>query len=163
MRIICEKSRDLTWKKKTTSAFGLFHNSFLYNIRNHPPFLPLPPQMANSQPLLFFLLSVLFLLHSPIVHGRQISDGIISDTLPSLENGECEQTYGFLPCSTTVMGNLFLLLVYGYLMFLAATFLSSGSELLLEILGPGVVGGLLLTILGALPDAILILGIIYSP
>lgn len=61
------------------------------------------------------------------------------------------------------MGNLFLLLVYGYLMFLAATFLSSGSEILLEIFGPGVVGGLFLPILGALPDAILILGIFYSP
>lgn len=43
-------------------------------------------------------------------------------------------------------------------MFLAATYLSSGSELLLEILGPGIVGGLFLPILGALPDAMLILG-----
>lgn len=45
-------------------------------------------------------------------------------------------------------------------MFLAATYLSSGSELLLEILGPGLVGGLLLPSLGALPDAMLILGMI---
>ena len=43
-------------------------------------------------------------------------------------------------------------------MFLAATYLSNGSELLLEILGPGIVGGLFLPILGALPDAMLILG-----
>ncbi|CAL5341999.1 unnamed protein product [Camellia sinensis] len=35
--------------------------------------------------------------------------------------------------------------------------LSNGSELLLAILGPGIVGGLLLPILGALPDAMLIL------
>lgn len=42
-------------------------------------------------------------------------------------------------------------------MFKAATFLSNGSELLLEILGPGIVGGLFLPILGALPDAMLIL------
>ncbi|KAA3472372.1 Vacuolar calcium ion transporter [Gossypium australe] len=69
----------------------------------------------------------------------------------------CEQTYGFLPCTTTVLGNLFLIIVYGYLMFLAATYLSNGSELLLEILGPGIVGGLFLPILGALPDAMLIL------
>ncbi|KAI7754655.1 hypothetical protein M8C21_030934 [Ambrosia artemisiifolia] len=77
----------------------------------------------------------------------------------------CEQTYGFLPCNTTVLGNLFLILVYGYLMFLAATFLSSGSELMLEILGPGIVGGLFLPILGALPDAMLILvsGLSGSP
>ncbi|KAJ0694893.1 putative calcium/proton exchanger [Helianthus annuus] len=69
----------------------------------------------------------------------------------------CEQSYGFLPCTSTALGNLFLILVYGYLMFLAATYLSSGSELLLEILGPGFVGGLLLPSLGALPDAMLIL------
>ncbi|XP_027127454.1 sodium/calcium exchanger NCL [Coffea arabica] len=69
----------------------------------------------------------------------------------------CEQTYGFMPCTTTILGNLFLIVVYGYLMFLAATFLSSGSELLLEILGPGLIGGLFLPILGALPDAMLIL------
>ncbi|KAK8939453.1 hypothetical protein KSP40_PGU004676 [Platanthera guangdongensis] len=69
----------------------------------------------------------------------------------------CEQTYGFLPCSTSVLGNLFLVLTYGFLMFKAATFLSGGSELLLEMLGPGIIGGLFLPILGALPDALLIL------
>ncbi|KAG2681792.1 hypothetical protein I3760_11G159900 [Carya illinoinensis] len=69
----------------------------------------------------------------------------------------CEQTYGFLPCTTTVLGNIFLIVVYGYLMFLSATYLSNGSELLLEILGPGIIGGLFLPILGALPDAMLIL------
>ena len=43
-------------------------------------------------------------------------------------------------------------------MFIAAKSLSNGSELLLEILGPGIIGGLFLPILGALPDAMLILG-----
>ena len=69
----------------------------------------------------------------------------------------CDQTYRFMPCTTTTVGNIFLVVVYGYLMSLAATYLSSGSELLLEILGPGLVGGLFLPILGALPDAMLIL------
>ena len=67
-------------------------------------------------------------------------------------------TYGFLPCTETVWGNLFLAVAYGFLMFKSATYLSAGSELLLEILGPGIVGGLFLPILGALPDALLILG-----
>ncbi|KAI7734564.1 hypothetical protein M8C21_023735 [Ambrosia artemisiifolia] len=74
------------------------------------------------------------------------------------EEEACEETYGLLPCSSRAVGNLFLILVYGYLMFVAATYLSAGSELLLEILGPGLVGGLLLPSLGALPDAMLILG-----
>ncbi|XP_047316411.1 sodium/calcium exchanger NCL-like [Impatiens glandulifera] len=69
----------------------------------------------------------------------------------------CENTYGFMPCTTSAIGNVFLIIVYGYLMFLAATYLSNGSELLLEILGPGLIGGLFLPMLGALPDAMLIL------
>ncbi|KAK8461342.1 hypothetical protein SEVIR_1G019400v4 [Setaria viridis] len=78
--------------------------------------------------------------------------------LPSEAAAEgCEMTYGFLPCTDTALGNLFLVLAYGFLMFKAATYLSAGSELLLEILGPGIVGGLFLPILGALPDAMLIL------
>ncbi|GAB2278003.1 hypothetical protein Dimus_012703 [Dionaea muscipula] len=75
----------------------------------------------------------------------------------SSSSDSCDETYGFLPCTTTWIGNLFLILVYGYLMYTSATYLSNGSELLLEILGPGIVGGLLLPILGALPDAMLIL------
>jgi Ca2+/Na+ antiporter len=63
-----------------------------------------------------------------------------------------------MPCTTTVLGNLFLMLVYGYLMYSAAKWLSSGSEILLEILGPGIVGGLFLPVLTSLPDAMLILG-----
>lgn len=76
----------------------------------------------------------------------------------SAAEATCEQTYGFMPCTKTIIGNMFLIMVYGYLMFLAATYLSSGSELLLEILGPGIIGGLFLPVLGALPDAMLILG-----
>lgn len=49
------------------------------------------------------------------------------------------------------------MLVYGYLMYSAAKWLSSGSEILLEILGPGIVGGLFLPVLTSLPDAMLIL------
>ena len=74
------------------------------------------------------------------------------------ESSTCNQTYGFLPCTNSLMGNLFLMVVYGYLMYLAAKSLSDGSEHLLEILGPGFVGGLVLPILGALPEALLVLG-----
>ncbi|XP_058779564.1 sodium/calcium exchanger NCL [Vicia villosa] len=99
--------------------------------------------------------------HARFVSHDLVSDGFISNVLrlptdPAVESA-CEQTYGFLPCTTTVLGNLFLIIVYGFLMYTAATFLSNGSELLLEILGPGIVGGLFLPILGALPDAMLIL------
>lgn len=38
-----------------------------------------------------------------------------------------------------------------------ANLLSDGSELLLEILNPGIIGGVVLPILGALPDSLIIL------
>ncbi|KAF8391280.1 hypothetical protein HHK36_023582 [Tetracentron sinense] len=117
---------------------------------------------------LFFVLLVLTGAGQSRVITEEYSSDPVSDgvhyhrqeghTFLRLVSSEtCEQTYGFLPCTSTVLGNLFLILVYGYLMFLAATYLSNGSELLLEILGPGIIGGLFLPILGALPDAMLIL------
>ncbi|KAM7495056.1 hypothetical protein LguiB_029665 [Lonicera macranthoides] len=78
------------------------------------------------------------------------SSNVTSDT--------CEDTYGILPCSDTVIGNIFLIIGYGYLMSFAAKYLSNGSEGLLEILGPGIVGGLILPGLTALPDATIVLG-----
>jgi hypothetical protein len=122
-----------------------------------PP--PPPPR------ILVLLLAVL--LGAASAHGRPLlaSDGLPRSAdstaalrLPSESEEGCEMTYGFLPCTTTVGGNLFLAVAYGFLMFKSATYLSAGSELLLEILGPGIVGGLFLPILGALPDALLILG-----
>ncbi|GMP65915.1 hypothetical protein CsSME_00026500 [Camellia sinensis var. sinensis] len=124
--------------------------------------------MANNTTPLAFLLSTIFLLLlSGVSSGRLISDGVHDGSLapplllrlnnPFRSSDTCDQTYDFLPCTTTVLGNLFLIIVYGYLMFFAAMNLSNGSELLLAILGPGIVGGLLLPILGALPDAMLIL------
>ncbi|OVA14494.1 EF-hand domain [Macleaya cordata] len=101
---------------------------------------------------------------SSLSSSDPISDGIhnAEQSSPSLDNSSfslwktCERTYGFMPCTTNVFGILFLIIVYGYLMFLAARYISTGSELLLEIIGPGIVGGLFLPILGALPDAMLI-------
>ena len=132
---------------------------------------------AMSKPLSHLLLFVITLILCSQAHGRyNIPDGgldLVSDGVhrfgtssssyltlnrPVKAESTCEETYGFLPCTTTVLGNLFLIIVYGSLMFLAATYLSNGSELLLEILGPGIIGGLFLPILGALPDAMLILG-----
>jgi Ca2+/Na+ antiporter len=61
-----------------------------------------------------------------------------------------------LPCSASIMGNLFLMAVYGGLLAYGAERISTGSEKLLEVWGPGLVGGLLLPVLGALPDAMVI-------
>ncbi|CAI9787723.1 unnamed protein product [Fraxinus pennsylvanica] len=130
----------------------------------------MPSHLKRSPKPIFTL--IFFLILCCLTSGRFISDSpdFISDGIQTRASGAvpsflrlygaeeaCEQTYGFMPCTTTALGNVFLIIVYGYLMFLAATYLSNGSELLLEILGPGIVGGLLLPMLGALPDAMLIL------
>ena len=140
--------------------------------------------MPTRPPAPPLLLLFLLLAAASAAHGRAISGGggslsllpgaaaavlrLPSEAAPpageeKVESGGCEMTYGFLPCTGTALGNLFLVLAYGFLMFKAATHLSAGSELLLQILGPGVVGGLFLPILGALPDAMLILGPLPSP
>ncbi|KAE8076021.1 hypothetical protein FH972_014696 [Carpinus fangiana] len=93
-----------------------------------------------------------------------VSDGVHSLHQPKLlylnrmfSSDTCTETYGFLPCTTTVLGNVFLILVYSYLMFVGAKLLSDGSEILLEILGPGIIGGFFLPVLNSLPDATIIL------
>ncbi|PAN04963.1 hypothetical protein PAHAL_1G105100 [Panicum hallii] len=125
-----------------------------------PTRLPAPPLLL----LLLLLLAAALLAHGRVIPGAGVPGAgatvlrLPSEAAPPAgEGGGCEMTYGFLPCTGTALGNLFLVLAYGFLMFKAATYLSAGSELLLEILGPGVVGGLFLPILGALPDAMLIL------
>jgi len=62
-----------------------------------------------------------------------------------------------LPCSGSAVGNLFLMIVYGLILGKASSTIADGSELLLEILNPGIIGGVVLPILGALPDSMIIL------
>ncbi|KAH6558872.1 hypothetical protein KP509_1Z041000 [Ceratopteris richardii] len=69
----------------------------------------------------------------------------------------CKPTYGVLPCTNTIVGGLFLLLIYGIIIYTGAKYLAEGSELLLLVLDVAVVGGLILPIFGVLPDSILVL------
>eukprot|EP00013_Stygamoeba_regulata_P020824 CAMPEP_0177646148 /NCGR_PEP_ID=MMETSP0447-20121125/9620_1 /TAXON_ID=0 /ORGANISM="Stygamoeba regulata, Strain BSH-02190019" /LENGTH=619 /DNA_ID=CAMNT_0019148663 /DNA_START=55 /DNA_END=1911 /DNA_ORIENTATION=- len=68
----------------------------------------------------------------------------------------CEVAAGIWPCSPDWFGQLVLMFFYGVLLAQGAKLISDGSELLLEILDPGLIGGLLLPILGAVPDAAII-------
>jgi Ca2+/Na+ antiporter len=68
----------------------------------------------------------------------------------------CEETYGLFPCSSSLSGSIFLTGAYGFLLLKGANLISDGSELLLEVLDPGLIGGLVLPILGALPDSAMI-------
>jgi len=53
----------------------------------------------------------------------------------------CEESYGFLPCSESLGGSIFLMLTYGYILLKGASYISEGSEHLLGVLSPGIVGG----------------------
>ncbi|KAM3697534.1 hypothetical protein ACJW30_06G120500 [Castanea mollissima] len=123
--------------------------------------------------LVCFFLAIFFLTLPRSSQGRPITSNystfnLVSNGVQTLQqpyllhlnrlfSDTCTETYGFLPCTTTVLGNVFLILVYSYFMFLGAKLLSDGSEILLEILGPGIIGGLFLPVLSSLPDATIIL------
>ncbi|KAI3973718.1 hypothetical protein MKX01_031138 [Papaver californicum] len=67
----------------------------------------------------------------------------------------CEHEYGFLPCSSNLLGHLFQIVVYEYLLFLGERYVTEGSELVFQIL-PGIFGDSVFEILGAFHEAIMI-------
>lgn len=98
-------------------------------------------------------------VHSFVSEGvpkEQVLDGTLVG-----EDGKpvrCEQTYDLFPCSNTLGGCLFLTLVYGAILMFAAQCIGDGGEVLLdlEVLPPSTIGGVILPILGAVPDAAII-------
>ncbi|KAK6157343.1 hypothetical protein DH2020_011591 [Rehmannia glutinosa] len=121
--------------------------------------------------LSYFLLLLILLLATgatsrppPIGSLDLVSDGV--DRLRFQEEihnsshaGEvdCEQMYGFLPCSKSIPGHVFLILVYEYLLFHGESYVASGGEGIFKILGPGVFGACAFQIIGSLPEALILL------
>ncbi|XP_048321137.2 sodium/calcium exchanger NCL2 [Ziziphus jujuba] len=73
------------------------------------------------------------------------------------EEEECEQMYGFLPCSNSIFGHVFLIVVYEYLLFHGESYVAAGGENIFKILGPGVFGASAFHVLGALPESLILL------
>ena len=86
----------------------------------------------------------------------QQSDFIVFEHWPSSDS--YSQTIGFMPYTTTVPGNIFLILVFVSLMLFAAKLLYDGSEILVEVVSPRITGGVFLPLLGSLLDAIISFG-----
>lgn len=61
------------------------------------------------------------------------------------------------PDDLGIVPQLFLMAAYGYILFTASKTMSDGCEMLLGIYGPGIIGGLVIPILGAVPDSAIIL------
>lgn len=113
------------------------------------------------------------------VHGRRSlryksSDELVSDgvhqadesssllLLKGMDSGEeCEQLYGFLPCSNSMLGHLFLIVVYEYLLFKGESLVAAGGEQIFKILGPGIFGASAFHVLGALPESLILLGNLF--
>ncbi|KAL6205834.1 hypothetical protein ACLB2K_023086 [Fragaria x ananassa] len=95
--------------------------------------------------------------------GFNHSNGTIRSSFQLLKgieaesNETCEQLYGFLPCSDSVYGHVFLMVVYEYLLFHGESYLAAGGEQIFKILGPGVFGASAFHVLGALPESLLLL------
>ncbi|XP_031559958.1 sodium/calcium exchanger NCL1-like isoform X2 [Actinia tenebrosa] len=69
-----------------------------------------------------------------------------------------EERNGIYPCSSTISGNLLLMVFYGAILGVAAKCISDGAELLLDIGVPAaIVGGIVLPLLGAVPDSAIII------
>jgi Ca2+/Na+ antiporter len=65
---------------------------------------------------------------------------------------------GLLPCSITITGNLVLIIFYGALLGVAAKVISDGAEMLLDLGLPAtLIGGIVLPLLGAVPDSAMII------
>ena len=70
----------------------------------------------------------------------------ISDLFPSAAEGG----YGDVQL-------VFLLCVYGYILYKGSNYIAEGSELLTLVMSPGLVGGLVLPVMGAVPDGAIVL------
>ncbi|XP_057460921.1 sodium/calcium exchanger NCL2-like isoform X1 [Actinidia eriantha] len=119
---------------------------------------------------------ILFLLSARAVSGRPFqysaTDNLISDGIDRVQINQssflllkgvdaseelCEQMYGFLPCSYTGPGHLFLIVVYEYLLFHGESYVASGGERVFKILGPGIFGASAFHVIGFLPESVILL------
>jgi len=63
----------------------------------------------------------------------------------------------FFPCSNRIIGNLILMAIYGFILSKGSGWIADGSEHLIDVLPGPLVGGLILPILGSVPDCAIIL------
>jgi Ca2+/Na+ antiporter len=77
----------------------------------------------------------------------------ISDLFPSID----ASAPGFENNFESNVKLLFLLAVYGYILFVGSNLIADGSESLSLVLSPGLVGGLILPVMGAVPDGAIVL------
>lgn len=91
--------------------------------------------------------------------STRVSDSVLrrNEGKESWEEEECEHMYGFLPCSQSVLGHLFLIVVYEYLLFHGESYLLYGGGRIFEILGTGFFGASAFPVIAQLPEPLILL------
>ncbi|KAI3703889.1 hypothetical protein L1987_74085 [Smallanthus sonchifolius] len=69
---------------------------------------------------------------------------------------QCEQMYGFLPCSSNLPGHLFLIVVYEYLLYHGESY-AGGDGRIFGVLGNNFFGASVFQLLDSLPDSLILL------
>ncbi|XP_024959912.1 sodium/calcium exchanger NCL2-like [Cynara cardunculus var. scolymus] len=120
----------------------------------------------------FYSSFFLFLLNTvaggrSLQHEQQVSDGRhdheavstfllnIKETSDDSEEN-CEQMYGFLPCSRNLPGHLFLIVVYEYLLYHGESY-AGGDGRIFGVLGNNFFGASVFQLLDSLPDSLILL------
>uniref|UniRef100_A0A164UXR3 EF-hand domain-containing protein n=1 Tax=Daucus carota subsp. sativus TaxID=79200 RepID=A0A164UXR3_DAUCS len=70
---------------------------------------------------------------------------------------QCEHMYGFLPCAESLLGHLFLIAVYEFILFHGESYLLSGGSRIFEILGTGFFGASGFPVIAQLPESLILL------
>ncbi|KAL0011235.1 hypothetical protein SO802_006343 [Lithocarpus litseifolius] len=114
----------------------------------------------------FIILLVILIPHSGNSRSFRENSNLISDVIDQISHSSilevdvkattvtCEPTYGFLPCTTR---QLFMIVVYEYLLSLAEKYVSSGTDLFFQMFGTGIFGASLFHLLGTIPQVGLVL------
>mgnify|MGYP001101749925 CR=1 FL=1 len=100
---------------------------------------------------------------TPVRHPRRARallqdtrDNGLSSSSNSTKGNDCDPSKAW-PCSNNVIGSLLLIVFFGAILAYGAKMISDGSEMLLDVWNqPGFIGGFLLPVLGAIPDAAII-------
>ncbi|XP_062094371.1 sodium/calcium exchanger NCL2-like [Humulus lupulus] len=121
--------------------------------------------------LILILPIILILFLIPSVKGSRFADQISKTTVVNLKTTvldsscDCEPTYGFLPCTSSLWEMVFMIVVYEVLLSIGEQYIKAGSNLFFETFGTGFFGASIFHLLGTVPQVGLILmsGISASP
>ena len=118
----------------------------------------------------FIILLVLLITHLGNSRSFKENSNLISDGIDQISHSSilevdvkattvtCEAIYGFLPCTSSVWGEIFMIVVYEFLLCSAEKYVSSGADLFFQMFGTGIFGASLFQILGTIPQVALVLG-----